>query len=334
MSQGDNNIPETNVGVEITGTGFSASAKSRFIAAIDRLLGNFVDLPNPSIEAFNGRRRARAEVREALIRRSGEMAIRKIEADDEAINLVVDRMLSEEIRKQDNKERVAQMAIEDLREDPPKDDDGFNEDEFIDWMNVFSRYAEDASSERLQQLWAKVLAGQIRKNRAFSFGTLRLLSELDPAVAESFQDALEYTIREGALVVREGLEGDELLRWRMLEDVGFISGVDGLKFDLVVKGDGEFVLPRGDYIVHGKSTPETKIPVMVKMLTQAGLEVASILPKPSYQKAVEALVEQYHILESSSELHIGRVISRQEVEGRKEAVRVRPYKTIKGPVPQ
>ena len=53
---------------------------------------------------------------------------------------------------------MAAIALEDLRNVHSEDvaEQGEIED---DWLNLFSSSAENASSERLQNLWGKVLAG-------------------------------------------------------------------------------------------------------------------------------------------------------------------------------
>jgi hypothetical protein len=50
MSGDDHLDKETSVVVDLTPTGVTAKAKSRFVAAIDRLCGNAVELANTSME--------------------------------------------------------------------------------------------------------------------------------------------------------------------------------------------------------------------------------------------------------------------------------------------
>lgn len=324
MSGEEANLPEVKVGAELTESGFSASAKSRAVAALDRLVGDLIDVPRTSIAAFNQRRKARADVREAMIRRAGEKAIGKIETDEQAIDLVVDRMLNEELRKQENKERVAELAMEDLREDPPKEEDGFNEEEFTDWMNVFSRYAEDASSERLRELWAKVLAGQIKKNRAFSFGTLRLLSELDPKLAKDFQDVISYRFEDIAIVTNQNMQGAELIKWTSLEDAGLLSSYFGMTLNKEVGDNGEFIFIQEQHAIIGRAAPNTKIQIPIKKLTKSGQEIASILPKPDGYQALDMLISVSSLENHSSELRIARIVELLENQ-----IRSIPIKIIK-----
>src|SRR3546814_13011379 len=52
-----------------------------------------------------------------------------------------------------------------------------------DWMNRFMRFAEDASSERLHELFARILAGEVVRPGSFGAATLRAVSELDQSIA-------------------------------------------------------------------------------------------------------------------------------------------------------
>lgn len=67
-----------------------------------------------------------------------------------------------------------------------------------DWLNVFERYVEDASSERLQGLWGKVLAGEIRRPGRFSTRTLRFLSEFSQADALTFESFAKSAFADNA----------------------------------------------------------------------------------------------------------------------------------------
>ena len=115
-------------------------------------------------------------------------------------------------------ETIAVLALEDLRETagalPPPRTEAADED----WLNVFSRYAEDASSERLQQLFAKVLAGEIRKPGSFSLSTMRFIAELDRETAAAFKEAAAYVTDD--YIYKRNERTNDLAGWLSLEDAG------------------------------------------------------------------------------------------------------------------
>lgn len=118
---------------------------------------------------------------------------------DRAINALVGR----EYRKQVNREAVAVAMLNDTQNQASDDGAGNTptaptEEPQDDWLNVFERYAEDASSEQLQDLWGRVLSVEIRRPGRFSMRTLRLLSEFSQADALIFETFAKYAFGESA----------------------------------------------------------------------------------------------------------------------------------------
>jgi len=56
-----------------------------------------------------------------------------------------------------------------------------------DWLNAFESEAAQMSSEQMQRLFGKILAGEIRKPSTYSIKTLKLLSQLDNRAAALFK---------------------------------------------------------------------------------------------------------------------------------------------------
>ena len=55
-----------------------------------------------------------------------------------------------------------------------------------DWAARFFNEVQDVSSEEMQALWAKVLAGEVERPRSTSIRTLGVLKDLDRPTAELF----------------------------------------------------------------------------------------------------------------------------------------------------
>ena len=56
-----------------------------------------------------------------------------------------------------------------------------------DWIARFFGEAQEVSSAKMQQLWARILAGEVRQPRTTSIRTLEILRNLDPRVASTFK---------------------------------------------------------------------------------------------------------------------------------------------------
>lgn len=180
---------EISVSADLTPTGVKASAKSRFVAALDRLGGNVLELLNAPIEVKSAEKRAVAEGRVRAISAITELGIERLKTDPEFAERAMRTHLGSVFTRQENKDAVLEKAIEDLRRQPPTDQQAASGAERLDdgFMNRFERYAEEASADEVRERWGRVLAAEIRKPSTFSGKVLRIIDELDPATAQLFE---------------------------------------------------------------------------------------------------------------------------------------------------
>lgn len=184
---------ETSVSAELTPTGVKASAKSRFVAAIDRMGGNIVDLLNAPMEAKSAERRALTAGRIRAIEAVTQLGIDRLKSDPDFAERALRSHLGSVFARQDNKDGVLLKAIEDLRRQPPTDEEATNGAEVLEeaFQSRFERYAEEATTEELREKWGRVLASEIRKPNTFSRKALRVVDELDAATAKVFERVCE-----------------------------------------------------------------------------------------------------------------------------------------------
>jgi hypothetical protein len=265
--------------------------------AISRLVGHAVDVPSEYVKNFKQRivdkREARTEVSKALARAAASDAV----ADKELVHRAAQSFLAKELRAQTNKEAVAQKTIEHLSglsdantESAKRPDD--------DWLNVFERYAENASSDRLRDLWARVLARQIRTSHDFSLRTLRFISELDSNTAILFQKHSEKVIDGEFIMVPKDLSGRLLDDFMHLQHAGLLSGVGG-NFSRLYENTGNtptggqanifFSFPKAT--VHLSVSDDYKLNLPNIPLTDVGRELLKIMDAAENHEAVSELVE-------------------------------------------
>jgi hypothetical protein len=194
--------------------------------AISRLVGHLVDVPSEYVKSFKhgieDKREARSVVSKALATAVATEAV----ADKDLVRRATQSFLAKELRAQTNKEAVARNAIEHLSHQSEASGPKPQTPE-EDWLNVFERYAENASSEKLRDLWGRVLAKEIRSPKSFSLRTMRFVSELDVNIAQTFQNYAKSIIDGNFIFKPSELQGElfnDLLR---LEDAGLITGVQG-----------------------------------------------------------------------------------------------------------
>lgn len=271
---------DISVSASIEQTGIKASAKGRAFVAIDRLIGGAVDIIAVKVEGIRNRELLRNEVKTAALQIEGAKYLSNLDGIPDLARRGLEHMMREEERKQFNRERVAAATVEQLGlpspSGAPSNDEIDSHDTPMDedWLNVFSQHAANASSERFQILWGRILAGEIRKPGSFSLSTIRVISELDATVAKLFQEMVANRItsfipRGQALSGQKLLDAGTLVESGLLQDTG-----SAIHMNL---GPG--------FILHGENyglklgIPEGQtwqLPIIP--LSRAGAEIAQILP--------------------------------------------------------
>ncbi|MEA3011373.1 MAG: hypothetical protein QOJ91_3065 [Sphingomonadales bacterium] len=220
------------------------------------------------------------------------------------------RFLGEAYRKQENVEAIAKFAAEEIANDPT-DPPQEPED---DWLNVFTRYAEDASSERVRRLWGRVLAGEYRTPGSVGLRTLRLLAELDQRTAEDFEQVAGLITGDFIYRSESDNQGDPLVRLMRLETAGLVS-LGGGFLSRAFTGDGSLTLVAlGDDLSLAGVLPDgTNVSIPCADLTEGGLELARLIRNPVTTRA--ALLRLVEFLKPHcSTLFLGQVVSPGKLE--------------------
>ena len=294
MSSEDHPSDKVSLDVSLSEKGISAKARLRTLAALDRLVGNLIDIGASKLEAVSNRIRARSDQEVRLIGTEGDLAKNILENDERLARIVTENYLSKQIKYSTNKLEVAERAIEYLSEEesyeePPSEKAELEED----WLNCFEQYAERASSERMRDLWARVLAGEIRKPQSFSLVTLRFLSELDKDIASLFERETKYWIRDGFILKPEKMENQRLLDLIFLEEVGLLQEVNGHLQETKTPDDkGAVYWREGNLILTVGTKTEIKLPLI--RITRIGREITGILPPRNYVEVLENVEKRIH----------------------------------------
>jgi Protein of unknown function (DUF2806) len=263
--------------------------------AISRLIAGGADIPaawlHQKAQAIKDQTEAKSLMTKTLAGASAEFA----KNDPALVQRAAEAFIAKEIRHQHNREAVAAKAIEDLRNSPEaettKPDD--------DWLNVFSRYAEDASSERLQETWGRILSGQLKRPKAFSLQTLRFVSELDEQIVSLFEK-WSVNVASTDFIPFPANQGDQFTELLQLEDYGLIAGVTGqlskLFNDLNVSPEAEVVplaFPFKSHVVIVESRRPISVSIRACLLTRIGREIWPITKAVGSLKPIREFAEQF-----------------------------------------
>lgn len=97
-------------------------------------------------------------------------------------------------KEQSNVESITSIAAielasaEDVAGDSPDDD----------WVTRFFSYAQDISSEQMQVLWGRILAGEVKQPGSFSLRTLDFVRNMTKSDAELFEHVAKCAVKSPA----------------------------------------------------------------------------------------------------------------------------------------
>ena len=123
-----------------------------------------------------------------------------VEANEQLQERAKVRLEHREVRRQENLEAIAAAAVAHL----PEQASTASVDE--DWKTRFFKTAEDVSNADMQDLWAKILAGEVASPGTYSVRTLETLKNLSQHEAEAFRK-LRYLALDLGFILKVDTQG-------------------------------------------------------------------------------------------------------------------------------
>jgi uncharacterized repeat protein (TIGR03899 family) len=210
------------------------------------------------------------------------------EIEAETYDRIQDRLLNKEIRRQNNIDNVSQIAMEQLSQEKVVSEDPVDED----WTTRFFNIIEDVSDSEMQNLWGRILAGEVKQPNSYSLRTLEILKNLSQKEAEIFTKFARLALVSNNTSFILNPESNEFLMKEyqitfndrlLLEEAGLITAND-LTFQL--KGQkmrtpflfGKIVL----LAERLEGCPEQHLPILV--FTKTGSDLLKLIEQPMDQK--------------------------------------------------
>ncbi len=141
-----------------------------------------------------------------------------IEADVDFAERVEQSVRFRALKRQANIETIVNAAAAELDDAEVPDEEPDH-----DWTARFFEYIQDVSTDEMQSLWAKVLAGEIERQGTTSLHTLGILRDLDHNTAQLFEKmcslSLFYVVNESivhdarVVLLRDYSDGNELAEY-------------------------------------------------------------------------------------------------------------------------
>ena len=217
---------------------------------------------------------------------------------EELINRAKNRMLAESIKKESNREKVLMLAINEVQQSEKISKKPVDED----WRTRFFNIVEDVSSEEMQLVWSKILAGEITQPGRFSLRTLETIRNVSKDEAEIFQKIIPILMKfanklfitnDRDILEKNGINYEMILR---LSECGLISSNSLLSFDFKITNNEHILLFSNDSLIRiiGKNNIPYNFSLGVYTLTKAGEELYSILNKTYDKEYISNLAEKIY----------------------------------------
>lgn len=233
--------------------------------AFGRLCTAAVDYPVALLEGLVAEKRAESEARVKLIKTSSAQLAKQLKVDPAFVDAANFKFAQKILRERCNLDQIVSIAHKELAQPnlaPSHESESAAEAQPIndDWLNAFEIEASKMSSDEMQLLFGKILAGEIRHPSSFSRKTIRLISQLDNRAAQLFLTlcSVSISIRLGkdvvdARVISMGNAGENSLRefglsfdaLNTLQEYGLITPELGsdMNFEMCVARNGPADVP-------------------------------------------------------------------------------------------
>lgn len=197
-----------------------------------------------------------------------------------------------------NFNKIAQKADEvyrkqDTHREPNSSDTTFS----LDWFVRFFEDAGNIGDEQMQELWAKVLAGEIDHPGTFSLRALDVLRNLSREEAEVLQTLGAYAVTiagDTYICINKDLESQYNYRHKLfaMYDCGFIENNIAFHYDVPV-GNGTAVLKAGAYIAIAHCQTSGELSIDMQRFTKIGKEfLRFVTPDNEYMLSFLNFIKQ------------------------------------------
>lgn len=207
-----------------------------------------------------------------------EIKINNLENYEALIKRAGNRLAYQEISKQENIEAIVDKACNEIKDKEVQS----NENVSPEWINRYINIAGEISTEQMQELWAKVLAGEVIKPNSYSLKTLECLRNMSVTDAMLFERIAEFVISDSYLLNDKNLNSkydisyDDILN---LDDCGLINSSGLISLQKKSSNEKKILIDFCDYVLLFCSEQNLFVSINNFPLTRAGRELLPIVKK-------------------------------------------------------
>ena len=177
--------------------------------AIGRLCSAVIDVPTGALERRSAEKQVESEARIQITEENAAQITRQMNVPVEYAQRAGNKFAEKIIREQINLDRVSAAAINELQQsesDGSTDqstDSGEEKTISDDFLNSFEEEARQKSTEDMQLLFGRILAGEIRKPGTYSIRTVKILGQLDQDAAILLKKLCSVCVVHGDPVAKQ-----------------------------------------------------------------------------------------------------------------------------------
>lgn len=222
------------------------------------------------------------------------------ELEAETYIRIQERILFNEVERQKCIDNVVEVAAEQLKNENNISQEPVDKD----WSKRFFNIVQDVSDEEMQTIWGRILAGETKQPKSYSFRTLEFLKNLSKAEAEVFTKFAEIRIKSSDknfiynpnndfLSNEFGISFTDKL---LMVELGLLVSKDSLEFSFNPTGDRNLtqILNYGDKAIalyREANVPKQAIEVLV--FTKIGLELSRLISQPFNLNYTELICSKF-----------------------------------------
>ena len=235
-----------------------APVRRNALKAFAQLCSAVIDIPVAFLTGKADEMRAETAARIKFTNVSAAQIAEQMQTDPEYARVAVHKFGQRVLRDQVNLDMISQRTAIDLQGGSDSIDQPASQqaDNVIndDWLNAFETEAKQKSTEDMQLLFSKILAGEIRRPGSYSTRTVKILGSIDQNVANHFVKFCSMSVATFGDIRVPSLGGNA---------VNNVLQPYGLNFaTLNLLNEHGLVIP--DYNSRNELTPCIALPIEVK----------------------------------------------------------------------
>jgi len=201
------------------------------------------------------------------------------EDTNDLIKRTQNRLLFQEIQKQQNIDSVVAGTYDILERETVVSEEPVDKD----WIIRFFNSVEDISNQDLQQIWSKILAGEIKQPKSFSVRTLELLHNISYEEAMLFEKICKSSIyindslivfANDEFMLNQGINYGNILK---LNECGLINAIPYMSMELTQTKEETILYKNSDFVIFAiPNSNIKKLSISNYSFTSIGKELAKL----------------------------------------------------------